>query len=74
MARGREKGNLERDLHACGRELPMVSFASFVCLLMHVLLMGVKRAKVVFLITQDFYPSQPQLVGVATPGGRRYPL
>ena len=71
MARGREKGNLERDLHACGRELPM---ASFVCLLMHVLLMGVKRAKVVFLITQDFYLTQPQLVGVATPGGRRYPL
>ena len=52
----------------------MVSFASFVCLLMHVLLMGVKRAKVVFLITQDFYLTQPQLVGVATPGGRRYPL
>ena len=30
--------------------------------------------KVVFLITQDFYLTQPQLVGVATPGGRRYPL
>ena len=41
--------------------------ASFVCLLMHVLLMGVKRAKSGFPHNSGFLPDS------ATTGGRRYP-